>query len=192
MRLTRSVVPAAALLLLTATAGCGGDDEPASGSPAPGASTSQAGGGETDSPSGGLTDICPEITEAEVAAIVGAAVTVEEVPGGGCNFEQEDPRATSISFATNVEDPAAGGFDGAVTGLSGTFDDAQGAEVPGVGDRAYAATGTVFGGESQQGGGLVLVGSARIQVQVAQSTGLSAAKVKALVVAALELAASKG
>lgn len=193
MRLSRPLVTVAALAMLATAAGCGGDDEPASGSTAPGATTSAAGGGETDSPSGGLTDICTVLTEAEVSSLLGGPVTVEEVPGGGCNFSNEDdPRATSVQVTSSVVDEGAGGFEGSVAGISGVLQGDDGEALAGVGDQAYVKTGT-FGGGSElvRGSGLVRVGSTVVQVDLSPEQGTSGAKVRSIVVDTLTLIATK-
>jgi hypothetical protein len=189
----RSLIALAVVLVLAVAAGCGSDDKtPADQITAPAGSSSSANGDETDTASGGLIDICTQVSEAEIAAILGSPVTSEAVPGGGCTYSQEDVRAAGISLASSAYDEGTGGFDAAVSGVSGTIEGTAGGPVDGVGDEAYVKTGTVFGGSSQQGGGVVHVGANLFQVTLTQAKGLSAAAVNALVVDALKLAATKG
>lgn len=192
MRLSRPLVTVAALAMLATAAGCGGDEEPSSGSTAPGATTSAADDGETDSPSGGLTDICTVLTEAEVSDLLGGPVTVEEVPGGGCSFSNEDdPRATSVQVTSSVVDEGAGGFEGSVAGISGVLQGEDGEALDGVGDQAYVKTGTFGGGELVRGSGLVRVGSTVVQVDLSPELGTAGAKVRSLIVDTLTLIATK-
>lgn len=194
MRSYRPLTSIAVLAALVALSSCGSDDaDPPAGSSDPTTSTSTgASDDETDASSGGLVDICTAITVADVAAITGAPVTVEDVPGGGCNFEQEDPRAPSVSFFSSAYDEGNGGFDGAVAGVTGVLQDSVGGEVSGIGDRAFVATGQNPGGSAHQGAGLVLVGGTLTQVGVQQGNDLSQAKVKAMIEDAVKLVASKG
>lgn len=192
MRATRSLTTLAVLAALASTTACGSDDAStgSSGTPttsAPSGTTSEP----TDSPAATTSDICTVVTDDEISGIIGKPVTREEVPGGGCTFNQEDPRATSISLGSDVYDEANGGFDGAVTGMTAQFEGAAGAEVAGVGERAYTKTGTTMGGSNTQGGGLVLVNGVLVQVTLIQGEGLSAAKVTTLLVDTLKLTAGK-
>lgn len=196
-RRTRLAAALGTALALAVLAGCGGSDSDDSKADAPGspASTSTVllgSGDETDTASGGLIDICTEVSEAEIAAIVGGPVTREAVPGGGCNFSQEDARAVGISLASSAYDEGTGGFDAAVSGVSGTIEGSTGGPVDGIGEEAYAKTGTVFGGSNQQGGGVVHVGANLFQVTLTQAKGLSATAVRAIVVDTLTLVATKG
>lgn len=196
MRSSRVLTRVAAVALVAALgtmSACGSDDSSdatdsgdtsSSGNPA-------AGDDETDTASGGLIDICTLVTDEEIGEILGGPVTREEIPGGGCSFDQEDLRAPSVDLNSSVLDEGNGGFDGSVSGLSAQFEGEPGAAVDGIGDQAYAETGTVMGGENQQGGGLVRVGSSLFQVGLVQGVGLSADEVQTLVVNTLTLMATK-
>jgi hypothetical protein len=195
MRLPRTLSTVAVLAALITLSACGSDDEPSSGDPdtstvAPNsdAPSTDPADDETDT---ATSDACTIVTDDEISGIVGGKVTREAVPGGGCTFNQEDARAVSISLNTSAYDEGTGGFDGAVTGMSAQFEGAPGAAVDGVGDEAFAKTGTTMGGSNQQAGGIVHVGGTLVQVTLIQGNGLSADKVKAIVIDALKLVASK-
>lgn len=192
----------AVLVILTASA-CGSSDAGA-GDSARGASGSSpdteqpsgsAGGSDpgsegADPGSDGFVEVCAKLTPEEVGAILGGAVNAEEVPGGGCSFGQDDPRAPSVSFNSSQLIPGNGGFDGAKTGatsmISGTPED-----LPGVGDKAFLVVGTMTGGSSQQGSGLVQAGETLVQITLLQSNDLGADDVKAMTTKLLHLAADK-
>jgi hypothetical protein len=175
------------LALALAVAGCGGD------SGADGAGASEPSGDAGDSSAGepagteDAVDVCALVTAEQVGAVLGATVTLSEVPGGGCTFGQEDPRATSVALSSSVVDEAAGGFDGAVSGVTAVVE-GEPVDVP-VGDRGLLVVGPAFGGESDQGGGLVQIGSTLVQVTLLQGGDLSADEVGALTTDVLQLAA---
>lgn len=138
-----------------------------------------------------VDDVCGLITPDEVAAIAGGPVTVEEQPGGGCTFSQEDPRLASIAFNTSTaSDDTDGTFNEARYGAFATITDPT-KEEPGVGDYSAVASGTFGGGENEQGIGLVQVGLTIVQVGVVQANGIDGAAVRAMTTQALELAAGK-
>ncbi|MET3960444.1 hypothetical protein ABIE44_000378 [Marmoricola sp. OAE513] len=189
--LPRLLSTAALIGALATVSACGSDDgDKGSDSSSTDGTTAPTGDDETDTASGGLIDVCTEITADEAGAIVGGTVTHEDVPGGGCNFAQDDPRKPSVSFTATAYDDANGGFEAAITGVSGVLQGDGGGPVDGVGEEAYVKTGTT-GGENQQGGGLVRVGGTLVQVTYLQGDGQSADVVKEKVVAALTLAAGK-
>ncbi|MCZ4497483.1 MAG: hypothetical protein JWQ74_36 [Marmoricola sp.] len=183
---------------LSSLAACGSDDAGTdTGTTAPtGNSTASApaGGDETGTASGGLVDICTKITAAEISDILGGPVTSETVPGGGCNFSNEDdPRATSVQLVSSVVDEGAGGFAGSVSGLNAVLPGSAGGPVDGVGDEAYAKTGSLAGSELVRGSGLVRVGTNLVQVDLSPDSrkNLSATDVQAIVVDTLNLVAPK-
>ncbi len=138
-----------------------------------------------------VDDVCGLIAPDEVAAIAGGPVTVEEQPGGGCTFSQEDPRLASIAFNTSTaSDDTDGTFNEARYGAFATITDPT-KEEPGVGDYSAVASGTFGGGENEQGIGLVQVGLTIVQVGVVQANGIDGAAVRAMTTQALELAAGK-
>jgi len=176
----------AVLAALTTVVGCGSEkDESPSGTESDGTSL------PTGQDEAAMLEICTLLTEAEVAALVGGAVTQEDQPGGGCAFNQEDPRATSLAFAVTPYDEGTGGFDGASTGMSASFDGTDDQEVTGVGTEALVSVGTSMGSETLKAGGLVHVGSSLVQVTLFQATGLNADAVRAIAIDALELVAGK-
>jgi hypothetical protein len=130
------------------------------------------------------------VSDADIAEILGAPVTREEIPGGGCSFSSEDVRAPSLSLASSAYDQSTGGFDAATSGVSAVIGGSAGGPVSGIGDEAYVKTGTT-GGENQQAGGVVHAGDTLVQATLIQAKGLPAEKVKAYVVDALRLAADK-
>lgn len=166
--------------------GCGSQGD----APAP-----AAGGGSGGSPAAGpakAIDICAKVTPEEIAAILGGPVTRKDVPGGGCDFSQDDPRAPSVGLAGSSYDEGTGGFDGAVTGIKGVLEGTDDQAVEGVGTEAFIATGTAMGGENQQASGVVHVGDSLVQVTVIQGKGLPADQVRGLARDLLALSASKG
>lgn len=198
MRLPRTLTCLITAAALAALAGCGSEDadtpaSSSSSSSAPSSGPSSAGGDEADNASGGLIDICNLVTDAEISDLLDGKVTKEEVPGGGCNFSNEDnPRAASLQINASVIDDGAGGFEGSIAGLEGVLQGAGGGAVEGVGDQAYVKTGTFAGSEFVRGSGLVRVGTTAVQVDLSPNEGTSAKDVRAIVVDALTLVASKG
>jgi len=147
---------------------------------------------DSDEPAGTeqVSDVCGLITVEEVGALVGGTVTMSEVPGGGCQFDQEDPRAPTVAFATSTaSDDTDGTFNEGRVGAFGVLTDAT-PESPGVGDYSAVASGTI-GGDSQQGVGIVQVGVTIVQVSLIQGNGIDGAQVRAMTTQALTLAASK-
>lgn len=172
---------AASLLVV----GCGSGNAPA---PATGT-------GNDDSPAAGpakVLDICATVTPEEIGAILGGPVTRKDVPGGGCDFSQDDLRAPSATLVASSYDEGTGGFDGAVTGIKGVLEGTDDQAVEGIGTEAFIATGTAMGGENQQASGVVHVGDSLVQVTVVQGKGLPADQVRGLVRDLLALSAGKG
>jgi len=117
-------------------------------------------------------DLCTAFTAEELGTVVGATVTTETQPGGGCGFKQEDPRAVSGSITAIPDDPGTGGFDGAQSGASGVMDSPEVVSVDGVGSKAFLAFGTVFGGESLLATGGTTDGKVIALVTIQQAKGL--------------------
>lgn len=193
MRITRSIAGVTLALSLTALVGCGSsgsttssETTAAAGSKTTATSTSGSSGTEA---TGAAVDVCKTITPEEVGKIVGGTVTVEEVPGGGCRFPQEDPRAPAASFDSVTPSAASGGYDGAKYGVTATI---KGTEVPldGVGDKAFIVVGTSPGGSQPQGGGLLQSGPTIVQVTLTQGNNLSAADVTTMTTDLMKLAAA--
>lgn len=184
MRATRTLTTVALLAALASLTACGAEETPTAevtdGTTLP--------TGEDDT---AVLDICMLLTEAEVGEVVGGAVTKQDQPGGGCAFDQEDPRATSLAFAATPYDEGTGGFDGAVSGVTALIDGTDDQEVPGVGTRALVAVGTMMGGDAQKAAGLVHVADSLVQVTLLQGGTLSADAVRTIAIDALELVAGK-
>ncbi|MFL6159018.1 MAG: hypothetical protein ACJ72D_23265 [Marmoricola sp.] len=192
MRPNRTLTTMATALALTAALGglaaCGSDDSK-NASDAPGSTTAPK-NDETEKSSGGLVDICTKVTDEEIATVLGGPVTREEVPGGGCTFNQEDPRDPSLSLSSSAYDEGNGGFEGATAGVSSVLQGPDGGPVDGIGEEAYVKAGTT-GGETLKGGGIAHVGGTLVQVTYLQSGDMTADAVKQKVVAALTLAVGK-
>lgn len=145
------------------------------------------GDGEPAAAGGG---VCAQLSEAEVATILGGAVTGSAIPGGGCSFNQRqpDPPAATVSdvaFA-DMDGGMSGAQENATSSVEGTPEN-----LTGIGQAAFVVTGTSFGGTELQGAGAVRVGDRLISVNLAQNSGLKRAKVRALVVSLLKLAAAR-
>ncbi|KQV73949.1 hypothetical protein ASC61_02415 [Aeromicrobium sp. Root344] len=157
-----------AVTMLVALAACGsssgGDKAPASNDKPAAASTSSA----PKIPD----DLCSTFTADELGAVVGATVTTETQPGGGCGFKQEDPRAVSGSITAMPDDAGTGGFEGAQSGAAGAMDSPKVVMVDGVGTKAFLAFGTVFGGESLQTAGGTTDGKVIAIITLQQAKGL--------------------
>lgn len=182
MTLNRLTLPTL-LLALVALTSCGGDDESAAADPT---ADPTAGSGATSS---GPLEICSLLTPEAVGEVLGGDVSVTEVPGGGCSFDQEDPRAPSVGVAETPYDEGAGGMDGTQQGIEALLDGSGAERLDGIGDDALVAVGTSMGGESQQGGGAVLVAGTTVQLTVLQAVDLPAEEVRAMVVDLLTLVA---
>lgn len=119
-----------------------------------------------------LPKFCDLLTPEAVAEVVGAAVTLETAPFDACEFDQEDPRALSGSLGTTDVGRGNGGYETYQSGTSATMDTASRHDFDGLGDAAYVDIGTVFGGESLQVAGGVLVGTVVHTVNLSQGIGL--------------------
>lgn len=166
---------AAVLLVGGLAAGCGGGSDDAGGDA----------GGDTDSNASAAGDTAPDATEteapafcdlldpADVAAAVGAAVTLETGPSGDCEIGQDDPRALSGSVGTVQVDIGNGGYEAYRSGSSASLDGAVEHPLDGIGDEAYVTTGTFAGSENLQAAGGALVGGNVHTVTLVQGVGLS-------------------
>lgn len=183
----------AVTVLLAAGTACGSQAEDAAAVTPVTEATGPTGSGAEDeagSAPAALVDVCTQVTDAEIAEILDEQVTRDDVPGGGCSFSSDDPRDPTISLNTSAFDESAGGFEGATFGVSAMLQGDGGELLTDVGEEAYVKTGTT-GGDNQQGGGVVHLGAAVVQVTLIQGTGVPAAQVRGLVVDTLRLAASK-
>lgn len=182
-------------LAVVGLVGCGDDSSSKDTSKGVSATsvTSNDAGDTSDTASSGsgdekAVDVCTQLTADEVGAILGGVVTAEDVPGGGCNFSQDDPRAPSVAFNTSSESDA-GGFETATYGVTSVIEGDK--ESVDIGDQAIVVIGTALGGSNQQGGGLTQVGDSLVQVTLTQGTGLAAEQVKGLTTQLVQLAADK-
>ncbi len=158
--------------------------------------TTSTGDDSTEEPDDGTDsealDVCAELTPEEVGTAIGVdGLTVQQVPGGGCNFfDSEDPVQPSVVFNQVAVDDANGGFDALMGGVTATI---QGdtTELDGVGDRAFVVVGTLGGGSALNGGGAVQLGDVGVQVTFLQGIDLPAEDVLQRVSDALALVAGK-
>lgn len=146
------------------------------------------GDGEPAAAGGG---ICASLSEAEVGAVLGGEITGSAIPGNqGCSFNQTSPNAPAATVYDVAFADMTGGMDGAKDNATSAVE-GDPVDLAGIGDAAFVVTGTSFGGTDLQGAGAVRVGGRLINIQLAQSEGLSRAKVRALVVNLLKLAVAK-
>jgi len=193
MSLTRSLALLAVLGTLTLSA-CGDDDDGGSAgdtsSESSNETTSDATDDEgSDEPSGPL-DICSKLTADEVSETLAATVTAEDIPGGGCNFSQENPRAASTAINEVTVGDFAGGFEGVRTGVTSVIE-GEVETLDGVGDDAFVVVGPTPGGTAAAGAGAVLLGETVVQITVLQGVDLSDEEVRELTTGMLSLVASK-
>lgn len=122
--------------------------------------------------------------------MLGGEITGSAIPGGGCSFNQKSPDPPAATIYDVAFADMSGGMDGAKANATSAVE-GEPVDLTGIGDAAFVVTGTSFGGTDLQGAGAVRVGDRLINVQLAQSNGLSRAKVRALVVNLLKLAVAK-
>jgi len=191
----RRSTTAVAVLLLSVLGACGGSDSPASdGDENAGSATSAApaeddaddadDADDSDGSSSAAVDPCTLLTPEQVGPILGGAVTLKEAPGGGCGFDQEDPRAASVGFF--AVDGAGGGFDAS---KQGNVVDGDTEDVPDAGDGAWLAVGT-SGGDNLQGQGVVAIGDTLVNISLTQGNGLGEADVRQMMESLIALVAS--
>ncbi len=147
-------------------------------------------GEEDDAPATAGGGICSDLDATDVAAALGGNVTGAGLAPAGCEFRQGDSAAPSATFVEASFARTPGGMSGAKSNATASVE-GEPQDLRGIGTAAFVVTGTQFGGEAIQGAGAVRVGDRLIQVTLAQGSGLSGARVKALVVNLLELAADK-
>ncbi|WP_456697779.1 hypothetical protein [Aeromicrobium sp. P5_D10] len=185
----RCVIAVTAAVLWTLGA-CGGSEDP---SPAKGAVDSGDSGksGDSSDKVAEAFDPCTEISADEVGKIIGAIVTSEVGPFDACEYDQEDPRATSVAIDTQPEADLGGGFEVYKSGSVSALTDAQLTDVPGVGDTAFAVTGRFGDGENTQLQGAALVDGVVITVNLTQASGVTADVLVDQATQLLKLAAAK-
>jgi hypothetical protein len=166
--LSRPARPIAVVMMLVALTACGSNADDATKTASGDQPTSAAADKAPTIPE----DVCTAFTADELGTVVGATVTTETQPGGGCGFEQDDPRAVSGSIGAIPDDSGTGGFEAAKSGASGAMDSPKVIEIDGIGTKAFLAFGTVFGGESLQVSGGTTDGKVIALVAIQQSEGL--------------------
>lgn len=181
-----AVAVSAGLLTVSALAGCGGD---ATTTPPAGGATTTAAGAPTE-PAGPAFNACTGLTLEEVGAVLGGPVTTRE--GGGCLYNQEDPRAPSVSITNGVPAGKGGGIESSKAGAESVIDGTA-EMLSGIGDAAYVVVGKgkIIPTESIQGAGAVVVKGQLIDVAFTQGQGLPADQVKKYITDILALIASK-
>lgn len=188
MRFTRTIAVVTLSLSLTTVVGCGSSSSSknaSAGSKTSNAANSGSGGSDTG---GSMTDACTTLTAEAVGSVLGGDVTKEAIPGGGCNFNQDDPRKPSASFATTPLIEGNGGFDGAKSGATSVIK-GKGADVSGIGEKAFVVVGSAMGSSKETGSGLVQVGGGITQVTLIQYGELDTATIKDKTTELLKLAA---
>lgn len=148
------------------------------------------GSGGADLPATAGGGICSDLEAADVGADLAETVTGSALPAGGCEFDPKRDGDPSASFVETSYKATPGGMDGAKTNATSSVE-GDPVDLTGIGDAAFVVTGTAFGAPDIQGAGAVRVGDRLVNVMVSQSTGLTAARVKAIVVALLRLCASR-
>ncbi|KAA1380723.1 hypothetical protein [Aeromicrobium fastidiosum] len=173
----RSVLAAATIALLPLLGACGGGD----GGP-DGTSASASGGSDgadasdtadTDDGADEVLDTCAVISVEEVGTILGGTFTSELGPFDACEFDQEDPRATSFSLDAQPESELGGGFDVYRSGSKSALTDAQQVDVPGIGDKAFITTGTFGDGTNIQLQAATLVDGQVLTVSLTQASDIA-------------------
>lgn len=147
----------------------------------------QVGNGDSTSRTAPATaggGICAKLSAADVGGVLGAKVTGSAMSGTtGCTFAQTDRKAPAVAITDAPFTSMAAAKNDATSAVEGNPED-----VPGIGQGAFVVTGTMFGGSDIQAAGAVRLGRRLIGVTVTQQQGLSAAKVRDLVIHTLELA----
>lgn len=169
-----------ALVAAVSLSGCGSDSKDAKDDDTSSTSNGSTDTGDgDDAPPAADIDVCGSLSVEAVSEALGGPLTVEEIPGGGCNyFNAEDPRAMSAAINESTVDDFAGGFEGTRTGVTAVVD-GEVEDLDGVGDDAFLVVGNTTGGSSAAGAGAVLLGDTVVQVTVLQASDLSAEEVKA-------------
>ena len=171
----RSILAAATIALLPFLGACGGgDDDASSGGTSASASEGSEGADASDaSDADEVVDTCALVSVEEVGEIVGGTFTSELGPFDACEFDQEDPRATSFSLDAQPLSELGGGFDVYRSGSKSAFTDAKQVDVPGVGDEAFITTGTFGDGTNTQLQAATLVGGQVLTVSLTQASDIA-------------------
>lgn len=145
-RMTCAVV-AGVLLSLAACGGPTTADSPSTSDSAP-ATATNAGTGESTGKSARVPlDVCSVLSAEKVGQLLGATVTAQEQPGGGCDYRQEDPRKASAAIAM-VDGKPAGSFDSAVYGTTAALKDVKKTPLTAIGEQATLIQGKTTMGDS--------------------------------------------
>ncbi|WP_182378390.1 hypothetical protein [Nocardioides sp. WS12] len=170
-------------------AGCGGDgDSNDAGDAGDNTSAAESNGDDSEGTDAAeLPKFCDLLTTDQVAAAVGAAVTLVTGPFDACEFDQEDPRAVSGSVGAVEVDTGNGGFEGYQSGISASLGNLTNHPIDGLGDDAFVTTGTFGGGESLQTAGGVLVGGTVYTVNLSQASGMTDGELVAIAEKLLKL-----
>ena len=175
----RSILAVATIALLPFLGACGGgDDDASSGGTSASASEGSEGAdasdaSDADEDSDEVVDTCALVSVEEVGEIVGGTFTSELGPFDACEFDQEDPRATSFSLDAQPLSELGGGFDVYRSGSQSAFTDAKQVDVPGVGDEAFITTGTFGDGTNTQLQAATLVGGQVLTVSLTQASDIA-------------------
>lgn len=169
----RRFTTAVAVIVLTTLGACaGGGDEPAGSGGADPATSATSDATSDEQPTEAL-DTCGAISAEEVGTILGGTFTSELGPFDACEFDQEDPRATSFSLDAQLLSELGGGFDVYRSGSKQSFTDAQQVDVPGVGEQAFITTGTIGGGSNIQLQAAALVEGQVLTVSLTQASDIT-------------------
>jgi hypothetical protein len=189
MRLIRALAGLAlAVALSAALAGCGDDGGDDGATPVTSTTSGSDPTGATEPDA--QVDVCGQVSDAEVALIVGEAVSGTTI-GTGCTFNPvAGSRAPIVQIATMPYDEGDGGLDSAKAGIAAVIDGTP-EDVGDLGDAAFVVVGTSMGGDQLQGSGGVLLGGTLAQVTVIQGNAMTADDVRRLTLDLMALAASK-
>lgn len=160
-----------AVIVLLVLTGCGGGSDSSgssSGSTSSSSSDEDASSGSVD-----VLDPCQAVSVDEVGAILDGTFTSEVGPFDACEFDQEDPRATSFSIDAQAESELGGGFEVYKSGSKAAFTDAEQIDLSDLGDQAFITTGRFADGENTQLQGAVLVDGQVLTVSLTQASGIA-------------------
>jgi hypothetical protein len=181
----RRLATALAVLTLSAVGACGGSGSSGSDGGAAGAPTSSA------PKEAKVMDVCGTISTDDVGAVLGATVTSEVGPFDACEYDQEDPRATSAAIDAQSLAELGGGYESYKSGTSSTLTGGDTVDLDGVGDKAFITTGSLAGGANTQLQGAVVIGGQLVSVNLTQGSGVKAPVLVDQATQLLKLAAGK-
>jgi hypothetical protein len=183
----RVLVGLALTVLLGGLAGCGGGDRPDATSTS--ASPSGAGSSVGSDPTAQV-DVCAQVSEDEVAGVVGGAVTGTTI-GTACTFNPATgSEAPTVQLATMPYVEEGGGLENAKATIRQSVDGTP-EDVGDLGDAAFVVVGTSRTDGWLQGSGGVLLGGTLAQVTVVQRAGMTPDDVRRITLELMALAASK-